>query len=213
MKTKINQQSTGLQVFFNEESCTNIRIKIIGGEPWFMGKDVCIAAGIIKYRDAISCLDSDERMSTNMDTPGGSQQVTVVNESGMYHLVFQARKPEAKAFRKWVTSVVLPSIRRTGSYSSASRPTSNRLPLPKYRPYFDKWKEHVSPYVSQKELTTVACALAITLSHVRKVYAGTSMSERVARAITELARQNKQSGVVYPKAVPVYEQLMIDWEE
>lgn len=97
MKTKINQQSTGLQVFFNEESCTNIRIKIIGGEPWFMGKDVCIAAGIIKYRDAISCLDSDERMSTNMDTPGGSQQVTVVNESGMYHLVFQSRKPEAKA--------------------------------------------------------------------------------------------------------------------
>lgn len=52
MKTKINQQSTGLQVFFNEESCTNIRIKIIGGEPWFMGKDVCIAAGIINLNSA-----------------------------------------------------------------------------------------------------------------------------------------------------------------
>ncbi len=109
MESTINQQAAGLQVFFNEELGTNIRIKMIGEEPWFMGKDVCIAAGIGKYRDALSCLDSDERMSTNMDTPGGNQQVTAVNESGMYHLVFQSRKPEAKAFRKWVTGVVLPS--------------------------------------------------------------------------------------------------------
>lgn len=214
MNAASNQQITTLQVFYNESENVSVRIKVINGEPWFVGKDVCNLLGIVNHKDALSRLDDDERRGVGITVPlGGNQQFTCINESGLYHLIFISRKPEAKSIRRWVTGTVLPSIRRTGSYSSASRPTSNRLPLPKYRPYFDKWKEHVSPYVSQKELTTVACALAITLSHVRKVYAGTSMSERVARAITELARQNKQSGVVYPKAVPVYEQLMIDWEE
>ena len=103
--------------------------------------------------------------------------------------------------------------KRQGLYSSASRPTTNRLPLPKYRPYFDKWKDNVSPYVSRRELDAVAYALDVSLCHVRKVYAGTSMSENVARYITLAAKKNRREGRVYQKAVPVYEQLSIEWNE
>jgi prophage antirepressor-like protein len=135
-----NQQATGLQTYLNENIGVNIRVKMINGEPWFSGKDVCYSIGISKYRDFLSKLDDDERVSTNMDTLGGNQQITVVNESGLYHLIFLSRKPEAKAFRKWVTNEVLPSIRRTGGYSvrPAQRPT---LPAPKYRPDFIDWRE------------------------------------------------------------------------
>lgn len=98
-----------------------IRSVIIEGEPWFVAKDVCEALGINKYRDFIANhLDEDERMSIYMDTLGGKQSMIAVNESGLYNLIFQSRKPEARAFRKWVTSEVLPSIRRNGMYGTYS---------------------------------------------------------------------------------------------
>lgn len=91
-------------------------VKINDDEIWFVAKDVCKILGIRKYRDAISRLDDDERVSILVDTLGGKQQMTAVNESGLYSLVFMSRKPEAKKFRKWVTSEVLPSIRKYGYY-------------------------------------------------------------------------------------------------
>lgn len=114
-----NAQATGLQVFnFNEKESTPIRVQVINNEPWFVAKDVCQVLGIEKYRDAISRLDEDERGSVLVDTLGGKQQFTATNESGLYHLIFQSRKPEAKRFRKWVTSEVLPAIRKTGRYET-----------------------------------------------------------------------------------------------
>lgn len=114
-----NAQATGLQVFnFNEKESTPIRVQVINNEPWFVAKDVCQVLGIEKYRDAISRLDEDERGSVLVDTLGGKQQFTATNESGLYHLIFQSRKPEAKKFRKWVTSEVLPAIRQTGRYET-----------------------------------------------------------------------------------------------
>lgn len=93
-----------------------IRNVMVDGEPWFVAKDICDALGISKYRDAITKLDEDERMSIFVDTPGGRQSMTSVNESGLYLLIFQSRKPEAKTFRKWVTKEVLPNIRKHGFY-------------------------------------------------------------------------------------------------
>ncbi len=90
------------------------------GEPWFVLKDVCDVLGISKYRDMASKLDEDERVSMGVDTPGGKQEMTVINESGLYFMIFHSNKPEAKPFRKWVTAEVLPSIRKTGSYSVKS---------------------------------------------------------------------------------------------
>jgi prophage antirepressor-like protein len=86
------------------------------GSIWFVNKDVCDTLHISKHRDALSRLDEDERGSVKLDTPGGKQKISIISESGLYTLVLRSNKPEAKKFRKWVTSEVLPQIRQTGSY-------------------------------------------------------------------------------------------------
>jgi prophage antirepressor-like protein len=92
------------------------------GGIWFVAKDVCDCLGIEwKGSDSIGYLDDDERGVAITDTLGGKQKVITVYESGLYALIFKSRKEEAKRFRKWVTSDVLPSIRRTGSYQTPSR--------------------------------------------------------------------------------------------
>lgn len=87
------------------------------GEPWFVAKDVCDILGVANNRDAVSRLDADERMSVLPTALGGSQKMVAVSESGLYRLIFESRKPEARAFRRWVTHEVLPSIRKTGLYA------------------------------------------------------------------------------------------------
>lgn len=118
MMTKSNEQTTDLmKIFtFNQES-TAIRVQVIDNEPWFVAKDVCDALEISKYRDALSRLDDDEKgCPVIVDTLGGPQEMTGINESGLYNLIFQSNKPKAKSFRKWVTSEVLPAIRKNGYY-------------------------------------------------------------------------------------------------
>lgn len=91
----------------------------INGQVWAIGTDVCKALG---YRDAekgLRNLDEDERDTHILGTAGGSQEMLIVNESGLYSLIFRSRKPAAKRFRKWVTSEVLPSIRKTGAYRTS----------------------------------------------------------------------------------------------
>lgn len=100
---------------FNYQS-NEVRTVEMGGEPWFVLKDVCNILGISKYRDTAARLDADERGSVEVDTLGGTQQVIAVNESGLYHVILRSDKPEAAPFRKWVTSEVLPNIRKHGAY-------------------------------------------------------------------------------------------------
>lgn len=215
MEQANNRKATGLQVFYNESENVSVRTKVINGEPWFVGKDICDLLGLANSRKSLQALDEDEKGVTNGYTLGGNQELTVINESGLYHLIFISRKPEAKAIRRWVTGTVLPSIRRTGSYSvSNNRPESTkRLPLPKFRPYFGQWKENVKPYISRAELCLTAEKQRVTLGHVQKVYAGTAMSYPVAQCIQTLAKKNRQEGRTYPEKKPAYEQLCITWEE
>lgn len=87
------------------------------GEQLWIAKDVCDVLGISKHRDAVDRLDEDQKgRPVRVDTPGGKQEMATVTESGLYDLILRSDKPEAKAFRKWVTSEVLPSLRRTGKY-------------------------------------------------------------------------------------------------
>lgn len=96
---------------------TDIRVNIDEqGELWFVAKDVCDICGIRNSRQVLKRLDNDEKGVTNSDTLGGSQEVATVNESGLYGLILRSRKPEAKAFRKWITREVLPAIRKRGLY-------------------------------------------------------------------------------------------------
>lgn len=107
--------STAITPFnFND---SEIRLIVRAGEPWFITADV---ARVLGYRDANNAgrvLDEDEKGTHVVSTPGGDQKLTVINESGLYALVLRSRKPEARKFAKWVTSEVLPAIRKTGSYS------------------------------------------------------------------------------------------------
>lgn len=89
-----------------------------GGDPWFVLVDVCRILEISNSRDAASRLDDDEKGVVSTDTHGGAQNTTIINESGLYSLILTSRKPEAKRFKKWVTSEVLPTIRKTGKYQS-----------------------------------------------------------------------------------------------
>jgi hypothetical protein len=94
-----------------------IHMKLIGEEPHFFAKDVCTALGITNYRDAVASLDKDESfVSVEPTRSGVKRHQILVNESGLYGLIFQSRKKEARVFRKWVTSEVLPSIRKNGNY-------------------------------------------------------------------------------------------------
>lgn len=103
-----------LQVFRYRSN--EVRTVEINGEPWFVLKDVCAVLGIGNSRMVFDRLDSDEKGVSQIDTPGGLQNVNIINESGLYNVILRSDKPEAKPFRKWVTSEVLPSIRKTGGY-------------------------------------------------------------------------------------------------
>jgi prophage antirepressor-like protein len=101
---------------FNYQDQTEIRVIMQGDEPWFVAKDVCGALELSDVSMATRNLDTDEKGTSTVGTPGGNQHMTIVSEAGLYSLIFQSRKPEAKQFKRWVTHEVLPSIRKTGGY-------------------------------------------------------------------------------------------------
>ena len=104
-----------LTVFENEQF-GSVRTVIREGEPWFVAADVCRALEISNNRDALSRLDDDEKGVALTDTPGGQQEMSVINEPGLYTLVLGSRKPEARAFKRWITHEVIPAIRKHGGY-------------------------------------------------------------------------------------------------
>jgi anti-repressor protein len=106
-----------LQVFQNQ-NFGQVRTTIINGEPWFVAADVCKALDITNHRDALSRVDYDEKGVVLTDTPGGDQRIRTVNEPGLYALVLGSRKLEAKAFKRWITHEVIPSIRQHGMYAT-----------------------------------------------------------------------------------------------
>ncbi|MGB4967297.1 MAG: Bro-N domain-containing protein [Candidatus Saccharimonadales bacterium] len=96
----------------------SVRVIMRGDEPWFVAVDVCEALTIGNSRMALDRLDDDEKGVSSIDTPGGNQELSIINESGLYSLILTSRKPEAKKFKKWVTAEVLPAIRKTGRYEA-----------------------------------------------------------------------------------------------
>jgi prophage antirepressor-like protein len=109
--------STALQPF--DFSGQQVRVVTDAqGEPWFVAVDVCAALGISNSRDAVARLDSAGRgTAADIDSLGREQVARTVNEAGLYELIFQSRRPEAREFRRWVTHDVLPAIRKTGGYN------------------------------------------------------------------------------------------------
>lgn len=110
-----------LQVFnFNDNE---VRTMIINDEPWFVGKDVADVLGYSNTRDALKKrVDDEDKGVANCDTLGGKQDITIINESGVYALVFGSKLDRAKEFKHWVTHDVLPTIRKTGRYETPADP-------------------------------------------------------------------------------------------
>lgn len=94
----------------------HMRTLNLNGEPWFVLRDVCEVLGLGNSRMVADRLDEDEKGVSQIDTLGGVQNATIISESGLYNVILRSDKPEAKPFRKWVTAVVLPSIRKNGGY-------------------------------------------------------------------------------------------------
>lgn len=107
-------------VFTFPETAQQVRSVSIDDEPWWVAADVCGVLGITNPRDALrKSLDEDEKGVAAIYTPGGEQEVSTVNESGLYSLILRSRKPQAKAFKRWITHEVIPSLRKHGKYEIA----------------------------------------------------------------------------------------------
>ena len=100
---------------FNFENFS-VRVVLLAGVPWWVASDVCKVLEIVEGRRAVSRLDDEDKGGHSMTTPGGPQTFTIINESGLYSLILTSRKEAAKRFKRWVTSEVLPSIRKHGGY-------------------------------------------------------------------------------------------------
>ncbi|RLD10034.1 MAG: hypothetical protein DRI56_03160 [Chloroflexota bacterium] len=132
-----------LQIFVNQDF-GEIRVVDREGEPWFVAKDIAAILGYSETWAMTKLLDDDEqqKLETNAalvsKSRGGARTYVIINESGLYHAIIKSTKPEAKAFRKWVTSEVLPSIRKTGRYSVPGDVGRIGLDeLPKLAPIYD----------------------------------------------------------------------------
>lgn len=112
----VGTMGTDVQLFESAEF-GSVRVVVKDGEPWFVAKDVCACLDLANPRSSLALLDEDEKGVYTVDTPGGKQEMAIVSEAGLYSLVLRSRKPEAKAFKRWITHEVLPSIRKTGGYS------------------------------------------------------------------------------------------------
>ena len=172
---------TELQVF-NHPQFGTVRAVEIQGEPWLVGKDVAESLGYTATEKAIRThVDGDDKGVTEMDTPGGKQKVVIINESGLYSLVFGSKLPEAKKFKHWVTSEVLPSIRRDGGYM------------------------HTSPYMTDEEIMARAVLLGqkkieeqakrIQEMRPKEIFADRVSASESSILVGDLAKLLKQNGV------------------
>lgn len=111
-----------LQIFQSPEF-GRVRTVSIDGEPWFVGKDIALALGYCNTKDALSRLvDAEDKGGSRITTPSGEQDMTVINESGLYNLVLSSKLPSAKKFKRWITHEVIPAIRKTGGYQVPQSP-------------------------------------------------------------------------------------------
>lgn len=124
--------NTQIQVFNHEQFGSIRTMEMPDGQIGFVGKDVAEVLGYSRTADAIrQHVDDEDKGVFKMQTPGGVQSIVLINESGLYALVFASKLPKAREFKHWVTSVVLPQIRKTGGYIPVSREDDEKTILAK----------------------------------------------------------------------------------
>ncbi|MDO4725925.1 MAG: Bro-N domain-containing protein [Porphyromonadaceae bacterium] len=208
-KEKTTQAVAMTKVFTFNPSNQPIQVEIINQEPWFVAKDICDCLGLQNVTDRIRSLDDDERLTYVVDRAGQNREVNLVSESGLYNLIFQSRKPEAKKFRKWVTSEVLPSIRKSGSYSlpsSVGRHRRTRGELVNADILHLLWLIGESlNYGDQKE---IALELGVSVQSVSRTLNGYNRSNRILMALYKRARQNREAYMLYNQPSVMADRLL-----
>ena len=169
-----------LQIFKSNEF-GEVRTVTIDNEPWFVGKDVAEALGYSKARNAISAhvSDEDKKDAPIQGTPGGTQNMTIINESGLYALIFGSKLESAKRFKHWVTSEVLPAIRKTGGY---------QIQAP-------QGKELLALAVLEAQKTIEEQTAQIERMKPKEIFADAVATSHTAILIGDLAKLLKQNGV------------------
>jgi len=195
-----------------------IRTEMVKNEPWFVGKDVCRSFGDNQHKRTLSNLDEDEKGVAHIDTPGGKQYVTVINESGFYHLLFMYQPQKGtnkeiadervaflRKFRKWVTGEVLPSIRRTGKYMPETAQTTRRLAADELPDLLMT----VNTMLRYGDKVRVARDLGVNVQNVYKVLLGQMRSAKILDALYECALENRRNPKdIYGNAGSALEKLI-----
>lgn len=197
MQATKNTADTQLsQAFTFNASNQQVRTITIENEPYFVAKDICDILDLSNPSMAIQSLDEDERAKYCLGRQG---ETWCVNESGLYHLIFQSRKPEAKAFRKWVTAEVLPTLRRTGRYEV--KPTRQSVHYPKRGEGITVevlnllWL--IGESLHKGDQTAIALELGVDRRTVIRVLKGEQRSSVILRALYERARWNRENDALY----------------
>lgn len=163
--------TSALQQVFEYDG-QQVRTVMIDGEPWFVARDVCEILDLGNVSQAVARLDGDEKGLILNDTPGGQQEMTHVNEPGLYALILGSRKSEARKFRRWVTHEVLPSIRQHGLYA-----TDNVVDRILADPDFGI--KLLTQYKEERERRVQAERTNAILMHVNKTYTATEIAKEL----------------------------------
>lgn len=170
-----------LQIFKNPEFGA-IRTIERNGEPWFVGKDVAVALG---YKDTVNALkshvDAEDKGGWQITTPSGKQKMAIINESGLYSLVLSSKLPTAKRFKRWVTSEVIPSIRKNGGYLAGQESMSDAEIMAKALLVAQKTIEHKQAQIEAMQ--------------PKAVFADAVSASKTSILVGELAKLIRQNGV------------------
>ncbi|WP_371498326.1 BRO family protein [Kitasatospora sp. NBC_00374] len=171
-----------------------VRVVTVDGTQWWIARDVCAVLEIVNPTRALDALDDDEKGLHSMKTPGGDQQVSVINEPGLYSLVLRSRKPQARAFKRWITHEVIPAIRRTGRYAV------DEDPMPSVSPETMQFFRLVA-HAAAEAFTAEARAAArraestVTAAVEANGRAIEGLDERIARLVEAVGVQGRALGV------------------
>lgn len=168
-----------IQLFTNEELDMKVRVVEINGEGWLVGKDVAEVLGYKNPRKALlDHVDVEDKGVTKCDTLGGSQEMTVINESGLYSLVLRSKLPVAKKFKRWVTSEVLPSIRKHGMYATDDLLNDPDLMIKAANKIKEEKEGRLKAESQVKELTDKVVKLSIDVNNLEKrTVKGTTLTD------------------------------------
>ncbi len=167
------------------------RYLTIKGEPWFAAKDVCDILQLTDVSMTMGRLDDDEKLTQILFVSGQNREMWFVNESGLYNLIFRSNKPEAKAFRKWVTGEVLPSIRRYGYYIDPNSVLSRKDRNVMMRQYYRELERNITAEDIYKCSKRFRC----NELDVQYVLQGIDSNNEIMRDLQERALSNRENHI------------------